>query len=200
MERVRQIIVANSPQEYIVRVKKCNFLKYLAITLYGFIFVSSIARQILVNMVDKKYIDNLIIIIMINIEIVLLISVETSMILIFMRLFNFYFMRVKKQKDTESKFRSLKLWIYTIVSLSFIDLGMRIFMRVISQLGDDVYNSPWATDLYIPFFRFFVPWLYFSKILSMSYLVFVMSRTNQQESLLERSSHNSSASIKTLRE
>jgi hypothetical protein len=54
MERVRQIIVANSPQEYIVRVKKCNFLKYLAITLYGFIFVSSIARQILVNMVDKN--------------------------------------------------------------------------------------------------------------------------------------------------
>ena len=135
-------------------------------------------------MVDKKYIDNLIIIIMINIEIVLLISVETSIILIFMRLFNFYFMRVEKQEDTESKFRFLKLWIYTIVSLSFIDLGMRIFMRVISQLGDDVYNSPWATDLYISFFRFFVPWLYFSKILSMSYLVFVMSRTNQQESLL----------------
>jgi hypothetical protein len=197
MERVKQVIVANSPNEYIGRVKKCNFLKYLAITFYGFILSSSIARKILVNNVDIEYIDNLIIIIMINIEIVLLISVETSIILIFIRLFNFYYMRVEKQKDTESMFRCLRFWIFTLVSLSFIDLGMRIFIRVISQIGDDVYKSSWATDLYVPFFRFFVPWIYFSKILSLSYLVFVMSRTNQRDSLLERNSHDSSASIKT---
>jgi hypothetical protein len=159
-------------------VKKANWIKWIAIFLYGLICSGTIYRATYLSKLDPKSQLPLLAIVSINIEIALLIILQISIVIIFMRLYFFY--RKRSYEQNQRKSICLSIWLYTIVFISLVDLSMRVFLRIIIQEGLEEFDSDLEKNIRIFYFSLCLPWINFSKVLTLSYLIFSMCTAQQQ--------------------
>ena len=158
--------------------KKANWIKWIAILLYGLICSGTIYRAIYLSRFDPKSRIPLLTIVSVNIEIALLIILQISIVIVFMRLYFFY--RKRSYEQNQRKSICLSIWVYTIVFISLVDLSMRVFLRILIQEGLEAYNSDLETNIREFYFSLCLPWINFSKVLTLSHLIFSMCTAQQQ--------------------